>query len=157
MSLVWLNIEPYHGPHTASAKAAMAPARGPATSRAVAQGAGNAGDADQGAEQVAHGIGIDEGKALGQHRQDVEQATIEIEIVVMEQRLVGEAADVIGDDQLAIMLLHAFVVGDRIGVEGDECQHQQDGEQRRDRQIIADRRMRQARARIDASAIGVDG
>ena len=39
MSLVWLNIEPYQGPHTASAKPAMAPARAPATSRAVAAAA----------------------------------------------------------------------------------------------------------------------
>ena len=37
MSLVWLNIEPYHGPQAVNAKAARAPARGPAIRRTVAQ------------------------------------------------------------------------------------------------------------------------
>ena len=36
MSFVWLNIEPYHAPHSVRLIAAMMPARGPAISRAVA-------------------------------------------------------------------------------------------------------------------------
>ena len=39
MSLVWLNMAPYQAPHRLKASAAIRPARGPATSRAVAAAA----------------------------------------------------------------------------------------------------------------------
>lgn len=51
---------------------------------------------------------------------DVEQSAVEIEIVEFEQRLVREAAFVIGDDQLAIAMLHAFVVRNRVILKGPD-------------------------------------
>ena len=130
MSLVWLNIEPNHGPQTASASAASKPARGPAIRRAVAQTAAMppmpiSGHSTWRITKTSTGSTRAE-----QDRHDVEQPAVEIEILVAEHRAVGEAAGVIGQDQFAVAVLDLFVVGDRVVAKGQ----QRDREQRRDQQ-----------------------
>ena len=61
-------------------------------------------------------------------RSDIEQAAIEVEVFEREKALVRKAAGVIGDDQLAVMMLNAFIVGNRIVVEGAKHQDDQRGE-----------------------------
>ena len=101
-------------------------------------GGADAGDPGQRAQDMAHRIGIEKRQQpLEQQRQDVEQAAVQIKIDVVEQRLVGEAAGVIGNDQLAVMLLHFLVVGDGVGIVGGEGERQQYDQQRGDREIIA--------------------
>ena len=59
---------------------------------------------------------------------DVEQAAIEIKVLQAEHAQGGEAAGIIGDDQFAVAMLQAFIVGDRVILEGE----QGDDDQRRD-------------------------
>ena len=49
---------------------------------------------------------------------DVEQATIEIKVLEAEDALLREAAGVIGNDQRAVTLLHTFIIGDGVILEG---------------------------------------
>lgn len=45
---------------------------------------------------------------------NVKQATVKIKISEVEDRPISKSADVIGDDQGAVMLLHLLIVGDRV-------------------------------------------
>ena len=62
----------------------------------------------------------------------IEQATIEIKVLEVEYALIPEAAGIIGDDQFAVVMLNAFIVGDRIVFESaqrddGECGDENDG------------------------------
>jgi hypothetical protein len=48
----------------------------------------------------------------------------------LEQRLVGKAAEVIGQDQFAVAMLYFLVIGDRIVLEGED----RDDNERRNQQ-----------------------
>ena len=71
------------------------------------------------------------------HRDDVEQAAIQIEIVELKQGAVGEAAFVIIEDQLTVMMLHPLVVGDGVDAEGHHHEDEQCCEQRQRGEIEA--------------------
>ena len=110
MSLVWLNIEPNQGPQIASAIVARRPARGPATSRAVAHTA-----AKPPMPIRVHSRCRTAKMSSGRMRpsriaDDVEKPTVKIEILVGEDGAFGEAAGVIGQDQFAVAVLNLFVV-----------------------------------------------
>ncbi len=75
-------------------------------------------DADQCAEDMAQIIGIDRDQMTEGDGNDVEQAAVEIKVLEAEDALVREAAGIIGDDQLAVVMLHAFIVGDGVILEG---------------------------------------
>src|SRR6476619_2308994 len=87
---------------------------------------------------MPHHVGIEKRQQmLGENRQHVEQAAIEIEVFVVKQRLVGETAAVEGDDQFAVVLLRLLVVGDGVGVVGEKDEQHEQGEQHPDREVIA--------------------
>src|ERR1019366_9607686 len=67
---------------------------------------------------------------------DIEQTAIEIKVLEFEQALVGKAAGVIGDDQFAVVMLDAFVVGDRVVLEGAERDDNKRGDQGQGRDVI---------------------
>jgi hypothetical protein len=49
---------------------------------------------------------------------NVKQAAVKIKIPEVEERPIGESANIIGYDQSAVMLLHFLVVGDRVIAKG---------------------------------------
>ena len=49
---------------------------------------------------------------------NVKQAAVKIKIPEVEERLISESANIIADDQSAVMLLHFLVVGDRVIAKG---------------------------------------
>src|SRR5438477_216101 len=73
---------------------------------------------------MAQIIWIEEDQMTKGHGNDVEQAAVEIKVLKIEYALIAEPARIISDDQFAIVVLHAFVVGDRIVPEG--AQHEDD-------------------------------
>ncbi len=134
MSLVWLNIAPYQAPHRLKRER-----RDQARARTRNQSRGGGGRRDAAdprdrAENVAQRVGIDRNELGEADRDHIEQAAIEIEVLVGEEIAVGETAAVIGDDQLAVMVLHALIVGDRVVAEGEQrdrrdgCQQQAGGD-----------------------------
>jgi hypothetical protein len=91
-------------------------------------------DAGERAHHVTNVIGVERQQMREQDRDDVEQAAVEIEVLKIEDRLVRKAALVIGDDQFAVVVLQAFIVGNGVFLERgedqrDEHRHQQDGRQ----------------------------
>ena len=87
-------------------------------------------------------VHIERKKLLEADRDHVKQAAIQIEVPEMKQRLVDKAAGVIGDDHLAVTLLHFLVVGDGVVSEGesDECNQRAEQQQRRDIVTISARK-----------------
>src|ERR1700752_1310769 len=66
-------------------------------------------------------IDIDVVENLAEARgDDIEQASIEIEVAESEYRVVDHAASIVFEDQLPIMMLQALVVRYRIVVEGQQ-------------------------------------
>ena len=74
-------------------------------------------------------VGIDREQMAQGDGNDVEQAAIKIKVIEMKYAEVTKPAHVVGDDQLAVMVLNTLVVGDRVIPEGaerddDECRYQ---------------------------------
>ena len=67
---------------------------------------------------MAQIIGIDRDQMTEDDGNDVEQAAVEIEVLKAEDALVRQAAGIIGNDQLAVALLHLFIIGDGVILEG---------------------------------------
>src|SRR5260370_34219652 len=63
---------------------------------------------------MAKVVRIDRDRMTEVDGNDVEQAPVEIKVLETEDALVREAARIIGDDQFGVVMLHAFIVGDRI-------------------------------------------
>ena len=130
MSLVWLNMAPYHAPQSAQRdRGDQARARTRDQSRGRRSGADPA-DAHHRAEDMTQIIGIDRDQMAEGDGDDVEQAAIEIKVFEGEDALVPEAAAIIGDDQFAVVMLHAFIVGDRVVLEGAQRDDDERGDQR---------------------------
>ncbi len=92
MSLVWLNMAPYHAPHDAQAdRGDQARARTRDQSRRRRSGADPA-DADQRAQDMAQIVRIDRDQMTEGDGNDVEQAAIEIKVLEAEDALVRKAA-----------------------------------------------------------------
>ena len=87
-------------------------------------------DADQRAQDMAQVIGIDRNEMAEQDGGDIEQAAIEIQVLEVEDAEIVKAAGVVGDDQFAVVMLDAFIVGDRVVLEGAQRDHDQRGDQR---------------------------
>ena len=103
-------------------------------------GSRDAADPRDRAENMAQRVGIDRNDLGEADRDHVEQAAIEIEVLVGEEIAVGKAAAVIGDDQLAIVVLHAFIVGDRVVAEGEQRDDCDGGQQQAGGDVIGVRR-----------------
>ena len=67
---------------------------------------------------MAQFIMIDRNDVAEAEAENVEQPAVEIKVVELEQRQIGEAALVVSDDQLAIAMLYALIVGDRVVLKG---------------------------------------
>jgi hypothetical protein len=67
---------------------------------------------------------------------DVEQAPIEIKVLEAEDALVGEAARIIGDDQFGVVMLHAFIIGDRVVLVGKQRHDDEGGEENKGGDIV---------------------
>jgi hypothetical protein len=72
-------------------------------------------------------VDIERHRLCQQGRCNIEQAAVKIQILKIEQRPVGEAARIIGNDQFAISLLHTLIVADRIFT---MTEHHDDGKRR---------------------------
>ncbi len=80
---------------------------------------------------MAKFIDVDGEDVAEQHRDDIKQPAVKMEIVKFEQGLVGESAFVISDDQFAIAILQALIIRDGVvlecpeddGQQGDQCAH----------------------------------
>ena len=70
----------------------------------------HAADAGDGAHNMANVVKIERQNMREQGGDNVEQPAVEIKIAEIKNRSVGKTAAVIGDDQVAVMLLEAFVV-----------------------------------------------
>ena len=82
MSLVWLNMAPYHAPQTLQGPtAAIRPARGPAINRAVAALAATPPIPDQRAKDMTQIVGIDRNHIGERDDNDVEQSAVEVKIL----------------------------------------------------------------------------
>ena len=77
-------------------------------------------DADQRAQDMAQIIRIDRDQMAEGDGNDIEQPAIEKKVLEAEYALVPEAAGIIGDDQLAVMMLNRLIVGDRVVLEGTQ-------------------------------------
>ena len=75
-------------------------------------------NAHQRAEDMAQIIGIDRNQMTEGDGNDVEQAPVEIKVLEAEDALLRQAAGIIGNDQLTVALLHFFIVGDGVILEG---------------------------------------
>ena len=84
------------------------------------RGAGDAANSRERAENVAQRVGIEGNDLCEADRDHVEQTTIEIEIFVGEEVAIDKAAAVISDDQLAVVMLNALIVGDRVVAESEQ-------------------------------------
>jgi hypothetical protein len=69
---------------------------------------------------MAQIVGIDREQMTEADGNDIEHAAIEIKILEAEEALVPEAARIVGDDQFAVVMLHSFIVGDRIALVGQQ-------------------------------------
>src|ERR1700730_15175092 len=69
---------------------------------------------------MAQIVGIDRDKMAEADGNDIEHASIEIKVLEAEEALVPEAARIVGDDQFAVVMLHSFIVGDRIALVGQQ-------------------------------------
>ena len=97
---------------------------------------GDAADAAKRRQQVPDLVKIEWKKFLDADRNHVEQAAVQIEVPEMKQRLVDEAARVIGDDHLAVTLLHLLVIGDGVVAEGENDEDNQRTEQQHRRDVV---------------------
>jgi hypothetical protein len=77
----------------------------------------DAADANQHAEPMPDHVNVGRQDISDQHGNDVEQPAVEIEVAEIEQRPIGKSAGVIGDDELAVAMLHFFVVGNGVVVQ----------------------------------------
>ena len=95
---------------------------------------GNAADAGQCRQQMSNGVWVERKNFLKPDGDKVEQAAVEIEIPEMKDRLIGEAAGIIANNQLAVALLHLLVVRDAVVAEreGDEADQRKENERRRE-------------------------
>ena len=99
-------------------------------------GGRNAADAGECAQQMAQFIKVERDDLGDKRGDDVEQAAIEVEIVEVEQREVSHAAGVVGDDQFAVVLLHAFIIADAIVAKGQHDDGEEQSHQTRRRHAI---------------------
>jgi len=81
---------------------------------------------------------------------DIEKAAIEIEILKAEDVLIAEPAGIIVDYQLAVVMLHAFVIRDGIVAERVQCDHNEGREKKCGSEVKAVERSDEAtKAAID--------
>ena len=116
--------------------AAKSPARGPAMAARCRPHRGDAADAGKRRQQMPDLVKIERKELLEADRDHVKQAAIQIEIPEMKQRLVDKAARVIGDDHLAVTLLHFLVIGDGVVAEGENDEDNQRAEQQQRRDVV---------------------
>ena len=65
-------------------------------------------------------VGIDR-RDMGQgDRDDVEQAAVEVEVLEGEEIARRKSAAVVRNDQFAVVMLHAFIIGDRVVPEREQ-------------------------------------
>jgi hypothetical protein len=75
---------------------------------------GNTADTDQPRQQMTDRVRVERQKFLQPDGNDVEQTAVKIKISEVEDRLIGQAAGVIANDQLTVTLLHLLIVGDAV-------------------------------------------
>ena len=89
-----------------------------------------------GTEKMADAEDVERQNAIEQDRDHVEQPAIKIEIVEVEHGLIGQAAGVISEDELAVAMLHQFVIGDGVIVESQQDDNGERGESGKRKQIV---------------------
>src|SRR5450631_2028364 len=75
-------------------------------------------------------VGISGNDVGERHGSDIEQSAVEVEILESKQVANAESAPVILDDQFAIVMLHAFIVGNRVILEGAQHDDNERSDQR---------------------------
>ena len=101
------------------------PVRGAAEQTAGAMHRVQAAQAEQRGQQVAQVPHIHRRQqAFGQRRDQVEQTAVQIEVLVLEGRQVGQAGGVVVEQQAAIDVLHLFVIAQAVLAE--TVQHVED-------------------------------
>jgi hypothetical protein len=86
-------------------------------------------DADQRAQDVPQIKWIDGDQMTEENGNDIEQPAIEVKVFEIEEALVGEAAPLIRNDQLTVVMLYPFIVGDGVTLESAQRDHDECGDQ----------------------------
>src|SRR5665811_1261281 len=121
------------------------------------RGGADPADADQRTQDMAQIKGIDRDQMAEGDGNDIEQPAIEKKVLEAEYALVPEPAGIIGDDQLAVMMLNAFIVGNRIILEGAQRDDHEPGDKDNGGEIISVETRDPCRPAPGRSFLGVDG
>lgn len=78
---------------------------------------------------MAKFIRIDREQVAEADCDDIEQPAIEVKVVEAKYALIMEAAAIVAENQFAVVMLHWFVVGNRVLFEGQEREDHQRGDE----------------------------